>query len=259
MRLKQSFNCNAPKFLFDRRAELHAVHTGHDLASCILLPQFMRHIVSLLLSATTTLVTAAEFHVAPAGNDAAAGTVAAPLKSIYAGGQSSATWTISGLAAYATYNLVVYAATGTAGGKWTVNGTTKEAAPSAGAATLTEGNQFVRFAGVRANGYGQLALVLAIRAGQSYGEMAGLELETVAFATIPPLSISQAGFSDSAFAITATGLDPSCRYVLTRSADLTDGFPLVMGSAFTPAGPTAVLTDPAPPPGSAFYRLELLP
>jgi hypothetical protein len=178
---------------------------------------------------------------------------------VYAGGQSSATWTISGLAAYATYNLVVYAATGTAGGKWTVNGTTKEAAPSAGAATLTEGNQFVRFGGVRANGYGQLALVLAIRAGQSYGEMAGLELETVAFADIPPLSISQAGFSDSAFAITATGLDPSCRYVLTRSADLTDGFPLVMGPAFTPAGPTAVLTDPAPPPGSAFYRLELLP
>jgi hypothetical protein len=175
------------------------------------------------------------------------------------GGQSSATWTFSGLAASGTYNLVIYAANGSAGGRWTVNGVTKEASPTASAASLIEGQNYVRFDGVRASASGQLAIAFAIRSGQSYGEMAGLELDTVSLGASQPLSLRQAQFNGGAFAMEAIGLDPATRYVLTRSASALDGFPSVIGTAVSPAGTNVLLSDPAPPQPQAFYRLEMLP
>jgi hypothetical protein len=124
---------------------------------------------------------------------------------------------------------------------------------------LTEGQQYVRFNGVQVSASGQIAIAFAIRSGQTYGEMAGMELETVSLGNPQPVLLQQARLTGTAVQLTATGLDPASRYVLTRSANLCDAFPTVVGTAISPAGTSAVLTDPAQPPSEAFYRLEILP
>jgi len=52
------------------------------------------------------------------------------------------------------------------------------------------------------------------------------------------------------------GLSPSIPYVLKRSGNLTDGFPVTIGTPFYATDPPSSLADPAPPPGKAFYRIE---
>lgn len=178
---------------------------------------------------------------------------------LHSSGPSSSTWTFTGLAPYSTYNLVIYAATGTSGGKWIVNGVTKEATPTASAASLNEGQEYVRFENARANGYGEIPIVFAIRSGQSYGEMAAIEIETVALANTAPMKVSQSRHNNGVFEVTADGLDPAGRYVLTRSFDLEDDFPEVIGGAFSPTGSTITLSDPFPPAIQAFYRIEEIP
>jgi hypothetical protein len=177
------------------------------------------------------------------------------------GGQASSTWTFSGLAANATYNLVIYAACGAGvhGGRWVVNGVTNEATGSSSADTLIQGQQYVRFNGVQTGASGQLSIAFAIRSGQSYGEMAGIELETVSLGSPAQASVVQPRFNAAAFQMTATGLDAASRYVLTRSAILSDGFPTVVGTAISSPIPNTIVSDPAPPPSGAFYRLETLP
>lgn len=66
------------------------------------------------------------------------------------------------------------------------------------------------------------------------------------------------GYDESGgFMVHASGLNPSNIYILTRSADL-DGFPDQIGTPITGLA-TVDLTDPAPPAGRAFYRLEETP
>jgi hypothetical protein len=71
-----------------------------------------------------------------------------------------------------------------------------------------------------------------------------------------PLKITGAEFQSGAFAVTASGLSPFIPYVLKRSADLSDGFPVMIGTPFYATDPPATLSDAAPPPGRAFYRIE---
>jgi hypothetical protein len=71
-----------------------------------------------------------------------------------------------------------------------------------------------------------------------------------------PLKITGARFQGGAFAVTPSGLSPSIPYVLKRSANLSDGFPVTLGTPFYATDPPATLSDPAPPPGKAFYRIE---
>jgi hypothetical protein len=75
------------------------------------------------------------------------------------------------------------------------------------------------------------------------------------------LVITDAGFNagGTAFEVTVTGLDTAKSYVLTRSADLQDGFPVTAFGPFTPASATETVSDPAPPAGEAFYRIEEAP
>ena len=71
-----------------------------------------------------------------------------------------------------------------------------------------------------------------------------------------PLKITGAGFQAGAFAVTASGLSPFIPYVLKRSADLSDGFPVMIGTPFYATDPPVTLSDSEPPPGKAFYRIE---
>jgi hypothetical protein len=74
-----------------------------------------------------------------------------------------------------------------------------------------------------------------------------------------PLKITIAGFQSGAFTVTPSGLSPYIPYVLKRSTNLLDGFPITLGIPFYVADPPAILSDPAPPPGKAFYRIEPYP
>jgi hypothetical protein len=74
------------------------------------------------------------------------------------------------------------------------------------------------------------------------------------------MSVTDACFNgDGAFEVTVTGLDTSKEYVLKRSANLQDGFPIIALGPFTPASTTTTVADPTPPPGAAFYRIEKAP
>ena len=74
-----------------------------------------------------------------------------------------------------------------------------------------------------------------------------------------PLKMTGARFHAGEFAVTASGLSPYIPYVLKRSANLSDGFPVMIGTPFYATDPPAILLDSAPPPGKAFYRIEPSP
>ncbi|WP_193213401.1 hypothetical protein [Luteolibacter marinus] len=94
--------------------------------------------------------------------------------------------------------------------------------------------------------------------GGAYAIFDGLRLDTAAIAPAPIL-VTGSGFNGAAFEMTVTGLDPSKRYLLKRSADLTDGYPARIGPPVAPADITATFTDPSPAGGRAFYRVEEAP
>ena len=72
-----------------------------------------------------------------------------------------------------------------------------------------------------------------------------------------PLQVIATGFNGAAFEMTVTGFDTGKTYQLRRSTTLS-GFSNV-GAAFTPAGTTQVVSDPAPPAGKAFYMIQDVP
>jgi hypothetical protein len=59
--------------------------------------------------------------------------------------------------------------------------------------------------------------------------------------------------------VSFSGLNPARSYQLVRSAGLQDGFPTVVDGPRTPAGVDDMFSDPSPPTGEAYYRLEELP
>ena len=87
-------------------------------------------------------------------------------------------------------------------------------------------------------------------------------LSEIRFLTGPPglpVVVRQSGFNGSAFQLQGDGLDLNRRYQLTRSQNLGDGFPLVVDGPRAPAATVDAFSDPSPPPGQAFYRLEEMP
>lgn len=72
------------------------------------------------------------------------------------------------------------------------------------------------------------------------------------------LRVTSSGFSNGKFVVDVAGLNPFKTYTLKRSDDLR-GFPTTVETllpSMTAAGNTATLTDPAPPAGRAFYRVQ---
>lgn len=72
-----------------------------------------------------------------------------------------------------------------------------------------------------------------------------------------------AGFKGATFELVMSGLNPSTSYVLKRSSNLNDGFPIEVDSPRLPIADgdpgTDTFVDPSPPAGKAFYRLEQAP
>jgi hypothetical protein len=80
--------------------------------------------------------------------------------------------------------------------------------------------------------------------------------EFVRVGALPTLKVGGIEYTPGVrFDVTVTGLDPGARYRLVRSADL-NGFPEVIVSGFKPDGTTDTISDPNPPAGRAFYRVE---
>jgi hypothetical protein len=77
--------------------------------------------------------------------------------------------------------------------------------------------------------------------------------------TAAPLIVTDARFNGAAFELTVTGFDTAKTYLLKRSGDLQDGFPDTVGAPFTPASATDTVSDPTPPAGRAFYKVEEAP
>jgi hypothetical protein len=71
------------------------------------------------------------------------------------------------------------------------------------------------------------------------------------------LVVTAALFNGTAFELHVQGFDTSKTYQLHRSTDLIN-FSEV-GAAFTPAAAAQVVTDPAPPAGRAFYKIQDVP
>lgn len=91
----------------------------------------------------------------------------------------------------------------------------------------------------------------------------GFTVDDIAITALLPaneLRITAAGFNGSGdFEVTVTGLDTAKSYVLKRSANLADGFPVTAFGPFTPVLTTETVADTAPPAGKAFYRIEDAP
>ncbi|WP_367875033.1 ThuA domain-containing protein [Luteolibacter sp. Populi] len=90
---------------------------------------------------------------------------------------------------------------------------------------------------------------------------AGAQYNALMLRQLPPVGgeprVASAGFNGSAFEIHLQNLDPAKTYILRRSQTLS-GFTNA-GSPFTPAAAAMTVSDPAPPAGKAFYRLEEVP
>ena len=77
-------------------------------------------------------------------------------------------------------------------------------------------------------------------------------------APLEPLVVESAGFNlGGGFELTVSGLSTSRTYRLVRGTDLIT-FPNVVEEK-VPATESDVFTDPTPPAGKAFYRVELVP
>lgn len=74
-----------------------------------------------------------------------------------------------------------------------------------------------------------------------------------------PVTVRTAGFNENSFQIQSEGFDLGRTYRLTRSLTLMDGFPTVVDGPRAPAATVDSFTDPSPPPGKAFYRMEEVP
>ncbi|MCW1923894.1 hypothetical protein OKA05_15100 [Luteolibacter arcticus] len=103
-------------------------------------------------------------------------------------------------------------------------------------------------------------LVVAFGLNAANANATSIHLDAVSIellAAAPALKVTQSGFNAGAFELTVTGFDTNKQYLLKRSAALEQFEPI--GTAFTPSGVTAIVTDPSPPASSAFYRVEEAP
>ena len=96
----------------------------------------------------------------------------------------------------------------------------------------------------------------AIRGGDGRGLSGLSEIRFLRGTPGFPVTVRQLGFNGNSFQVQGDGFDLSRSYRLTRSQNLGDGFPTVVDGPRTPAATVDVFTDPAPPDGKAFYRLE---
>ncbi len=74
-----------------------------------------------------------------------------------------------------------------------------------------------------------------------------------------PVTVRKSGFNGASFQVQGDGFDLDRSYRLTRSQNLGTGFSIVVDGPRAPAATVDVFTDPAPPPGRAFYRIEEMP
>ncbi len=72
------------------------------------------------------------------------------------------------------------------------------------------------------------------------------------------LVVVASGFNGAAFEMTVQGFNTAKRYQLRRSLTLTNDW-VNVGVPFTPAATTALVSDPNPPAGKAFYLIEDVP
>ena len=81
--------------------------------------------------------------------------------------------------------------------------------------------------------------------------------------TVDPVKILDYGFNGPDFEVVATNLNPATQYVLTRSENLTDGFPTVVDGPRLPAADgtpeTDTFTDDSAAGTKGFYRVEESP
>ncbi|MDA0767256.1 MAG: sulfatase-like hydrolase/transferase [Verrucomicrobia bacterium] len=77
--------------------------------------------------------------------------------------------------------------------------------------------------------------------------------------TPPDLKVIGVTHTGGALEIDIDGFDTFKQYLLKRTTDLSTGFPTVIGEPFTPLAETGTMSDPAPPAGSAYYRIEEAP
>ncbi|NWK57340.1 carbohydrate-binding protein [Verrucomicrobiaceae bacterium N1E253] len=72
-----------------------------------------------------------------------------------------------------------------------------------------------------------------------------------------PFKISGISHNGSSIQLDLDGLDTDKTYILTRSSDLQDGFPVTIGPPFTPDQPYTSINDLSPPASYPFfYRVE---
>ncbi|MCW1923896.1 carbohydrate-binding protein [Luteolibacter arcticus] len=103
-----------------------------------------------------------------------------------------------------------------------------------------------------------VAFVFALNAANANATAIQLDAVSIELLAEPqPLIVTACGFNGGAFELTVTGFDTGKQYLLKRATNL-ESFESV-GSAFTPLGVTAIITDPSPPASRAFYRVEEAP
>lgn len=73
------------------------------------------------------------------------------------------------------------------------------------------------------------------------------------------LTVTAFGYNGPAFEMTVTGFELTRNYQLLRSTTLAPGSFTAVGAPFTPSNTTQVVSDPAPPAGRAFYRIQDVP
>lgn len=120
------------------------------------------------------------------------------------------------------------------------------------------GVRYLRLA-IRSNHDGAVFDGLGTRGGSDGRSLTGLSEIRFGIAPVPPPRLASPRLDPGGFRVTASGLDPSRRYRMTRSTDLSDGFAPVVDGPRLPAAATDEFADPAPPPGRAFYRVEESP
>jgi hypothetical protein len=76
------------------------------------------------------------------------------------------------------------------------------------------------------------------------------------FPVVAEPAITSSGFNGAAFEVTAGNLVATKTYTLARGTDLSGFTPI--GTTFT-GGTTHTFSDPAPPAGRAFYRVQETP
>jgi hypothetical protein len=162
--------------------------------------------------------------------------------------------TFSDLDPSSTYDFVIYGARGNNGSEtiYTANGNQSGSIAS----VFNNGTTVVFLPGVSPTPGGVIEVIVTAPAAGSTSAGTINMLQITAKAAIV---IESAGFRDGAFEVAASGLALESRYQLVRSADLVDGFPVIVDGPRAPLSTSDVFGDSSPPGGMAFYRIEEVP